>query len=61
MNAIANGDSEVIKLLLESFGNCFHLLNSYRGAVALYGPSGSNGKSTLLNMLRQLVGKTPPS
>lgn len=56
LNAIANGDSEVVKLLLESFGNCFHLLNSYRGAVALYGPSGSNGKSTLLNMLRQLVG-----
>lgn len=56
LNAIANGDNEVVKLLLESFGNCFHLLNSYRGAVALYGPSGSNGKSTLLNMLRQLVG-----
>lgn len=56
LNAIANGDGEVVKLLLESFGNCFHLLNSYRGAVALYGPSGSNGKSTLLNMLRQLVG-----
>lgn len=57
LNAIANGDSEVVKLLLESFGNCFHLLNSYRGAVALYGPSGSNGKSTLLNMLRQLIGE----
>lgn len=56
LNAIASGDGEVVKLLLESFGNCFHLLNSYRGAVALYGPSGSNGKSTLLNMLRQLVG-----
>ncbi len=57
LNAIAGGDSEVVDLLLESFGNCFHLLNSYRGAVALYGPSGSNGKSTLLNMLRQLIGE----
>lgn len=57
LNAIANGDAEVVKLLLESFGNCFHLLNSYRGAVMLYGPSGSNGKSTLLNMLLQLVGR----
>ena len=54
LNAIANGDGEVVKLLLESFGNCFHLLNSYRGAVALYGPSGSNGKSTLLNLVAGL-------
>ncbi len=56
LNAIASGDTEVVQLLLEAFGNCFYMLNSYRGAVALYGPSGSNGKSTLLNMLRQLVG-----
>lgn len=57
LDAIANGDKEVIALLLEAFGNCFYLLNSYRGAVMLYGPSGSNGKSTLLNMLTQLVGR----
>ncbi len=56
LTAIASNDFDVTKLILESFGNCFHLLNSYRGAVALYGPSGSNGKSTLLNMLRQMVG-----
>ena len=56
LTAIASGDAEVLKLILESFGNCFYLLNSYRGAVALYGPSGSNGKSTLLNMLKRMVG-----
>lgn len=56
INAIADGDSNVVNLLLEAFGNCFYLLNQYRGAVMLYGASGNNGKSTLLNMLRQLVG-----
>lgn len=56
ITAIANGDTEVVKLLLEAFGNCFYRLNLYRGAVMLYGPSGSNGKSTLLNMLKYLLG-----
>lgn len=56
INAIANGDTEVIKLLLEAFGNCFYRRNLYRGAVMLYGPNGSNGKSTLLNMLKYLLG-----
>lgn len=54
---IADGNQEVIDLLYEAIGNCFYLLNSYRGAVMLYGKSGSNGKSTLLNMITQLLGK----
>ena len=57
IEAIAAGDKEVIDLLYETMGNCFYLLNSYRGAVALYGQSGSNGKSTLLNMIAQLIGR----
>lgn len=57
INEIADNNADVVKLLLESFGNCFYLLNSYRGCIMLYGPNGSNGKSTLLNMLSQLVGK----
>lgn len=56
LNAIASGDRDVVNLLLESFGNCFYMLNQYRGAVMLYGPNGSNGKSTLLNMFTQMVG-----
>lgn len=56
LEAIANGDRDVVNLLLETFGNCFYMLNSYRGAVMLYGPNGNNGKSTLLNMLTQMVG-----
>lgn len=56
LNAIANNDADVVKLLLEAFGNCFYMLNQYRGAVMLYGPGGSNGKSTLLNMLKRLLG-----
>lgn len=54
---IAAGDGEVFDLICEAFGNCFYLLNSYRGAVMLYGPNGNNGKSTLLNILAQLVGR----
>ena len=53
---IAGSDSEIMDLLYEAIGNCFYLLNSYRGAVMLYG-SGSNGKSTLLNIIIQLLGR----
>ena len=58
IRAIADGDSEVEALIYEVFGNCFYLLNQFRGSVFLYGPSGSNGKSTLLNMLIQLLGRS---
>lgn len=54
--AIADNDGEIMMLLFEAMGNCFYLLNQYRGAVMLYGRSGNNGKSTLLNMIAQLVG-----
>lgn len=57
LSDIACSDQDVIRLILESFGNCFYMLNAFRGSVMLYGPSGSNGKSTLLNMLAQLVGR----
>ncbi len=57
LNAIACDDSDVVNLLLEAIGNCFYMLNSFRGAVMLYGQSGSNGKSTLLNMITQLLGR----
>lgn len=57
LKEIACNDMDVVKLILESFGNCFYLLNSYRGSVMLYGQSGSNGKSTLLNMLTQMIGR----
>ena len=55
--AIADNDTKVIDLILESFGNCFFLLNAFRGTVFFYGQCGNNGKSTLLNMLLQLVGR----
>lgn len=55
--AIADNDGEVMMLLFEAIGNCFYLLNQYRGAVMLYGRSGNNGKSTLLNMIAQLIGE----
>lgn len=54
---IAGYDADIIKLIYEGIGNCFYLLNSYRGAVMFYGRDGSNGKSTLLNMISQLLGE----
>lgn len=57
INAIADGDEAVTALIYETFGNSFYLLNQYRGTVLFYGQNGNNGKSTLLNMLIQLVGK----
>lgn len=57
ISAIAANDKAVTDLIYETFGNCFYLLNQYRGTVFFYGQNGNNGKSTLLNMLIQLVGK----
>ena len=57
IDAISSGDKEVTSLIYEAFGNCFYLLNQFRGSVFLYGPGGNNGKSTLLNMLVQLLGR----
>lgn len=57
INAISGGDRAVASLIYETFGNCFYLLNQYRGTVFFYGQNGNNGKSTLLNMLIQLVGR----
>ena len=53
---IACGDMEIVKLLLEAIGYCFYRENIYRGCIMLHGPNGSNGKSTLLNMIIQLLG-----
>ena len=57
INAIAGENLDVVALILEAFGNCFYLLNAYRGTVMFYGQSGNNGKSTLLNMLLQMIGR----
>lgn len=53
---IACGDQKVMDLLFEAIGNCFFRKNIYRGSILLYGHDGSNGKSTLLNMIIQLLG-----
>jgi len=57
VSQIAENDNDIINLLYEAIGYCFYRLNIFRGAVMLYGENGSNGKSTLLNMIRQLLGK----
>jgi len=53
---IAEGDAEVVQLIYEVAGSVFYRSNMYRGSALLHGTSGNNGKTTLLNMLRQAVG-----
>lgn len=53
---IADNDPEIEQLIYEAVGNCFYLANIFRGAVVLYG-GGKNGKSTLLNLIIQVIGK----
>lgn len=56
INQIADYDKEVINLLYEAIGYCFYRGCPYRGAFILYGESGNNGKSTLLNLISKLIG-----
>ncbi|MDL2248376.1 phage/plasmid primase, P4 family [Tyzzerella sp. OttesenSCG-928-J15] len=56
INDIANNDSSITALLYEAIGYCLFRGTPFRGAVMLYGESGNNGKSTLLNLIRQMLG-----
>jgi len=49
-------DVDVFMLLLQAIGSVLFRQNRYRASFMLYGPSGNNGKSTLLNMITQFVG-----
>ena len=49
-------DADVYLLLLQAIGSVLFRQNRYRASFMLYGPSGNNGKSTLLNMITQFVG-----
>lgn len=50
-------DVEVYTLLLQAIGSVLFRQNRYRASFMLYGPSGNNGKSTLLNMITQFAGE----
>lgn len=50
-------DLEIYELLLEAIGSVLFRVNRYRASFMLYGASGNNGKSTLLNMLNQFIGQ----
>ena len=56
LNNIACGDPAIRSLLEEMIGYCFFRRNELGKAFILTG-SGSNGKSTFLNMLKTLLGK----
>lgn len=52
----ANNDPEVDKLFWESIAALFRPGHSFDKAVLLYSPTGSNGKGTFVELLRNLVG-----
>ena len=56
LSSLTRGDEQIIRLIYETIGNCFFRENRYRGAVIFYGESGNNGKSSLLNLIRQTIG-----
>lgn len=56
LNKIACEDHEIRQMLEEMVGYCFFRRNELGKAFILSG-EGSNGKSTLLNMIRHLLGK----
>lgn len=55
LNRVFLGDREVINLFEEMIGACLLKHNRYQKAFMLYG-SGSNGKSTILNLVKKFLG-----
>lgn len=55
LNRVFLGDREIINLFEEMLGACLIKHNRYQKAFMLYG-SGSNGKSTILDMIKRFLG-----
>lgn len=55
LNRVFLGDREIIDLFEEMIGACLLKHNRYQKAFMLYG-SGSNGKSTILNLIKIFLG-----
>lgn len=55
LNRVFQGDREVINLFEEMIGACLIKHNRYQKAFMLYG-SGSNGKSTILDLVKRFLG-----
>lgn len=55
LNRVFLGDREVINLFEEMIGACLLKHNRYQKAFMLYG-AGSNGKSTILNLVKTFLG-----
>lgn len=55
LNRVFLGDREVINLFEEMIGACLLKHNRYQKAFMLYG-GGSNGKSTILNLIKRFLG-----
>lgn len=56
IRGLANNDSDVNKLFWETIAALFRPDHSFDKAVLLYSPTGSNGKGTFVELLRNLVG-----
>lgn len=56
IDRLADCSAGVVKLLYQMLGLLLFRENRYRAAFFLYGESGCNGKSSLLNLIQQFVG-----
>lgn len=54
LNDIFNNDQELINLVGEMFGYCLTASTKFESSFILYG-QGANGKSTLINVLKELI------
>lgn len=55
LDKVFGGDQEVVELFEEMLGDCLLRKNIYQKAFIFYG-TGSNGKSTILKLIRRLLG-----
>lgn len=56
LHSISRNDGDVLRLICEAAGYCLYRQNIHRIALLLLG-NGSNGKSTLLNLIEQFIGQ----
>jgi putative DNA primase/helicase len=56
LNRITNGDSQLMKFIQKAVGYSLTGVTTEQVLFFVYGKSGSNGKSTLVNLIRDMLG-----
>ena len=56
LNLVMNGNQRLVSFLQRAFGCCLTGITSDKAMFILYGPGGDNGKSTMVDVIQQLLG-----